>query len=149
MNVVEDAIFPGLAAALDPDRMRALLTDSALGTSDGFAIEAVRISQVHYRPNQRCTLLYDVKFRPADGGRSCTQLVKGELTARGERTADPPADLLARYRASGSRPFRDPVVHVPALPLAASVFPFDTALPGLVDACNEQHMTMLFERLWQ
>ena len=148
MNVVQDSTFPGLAQALDPDRMRALLTDSALGTSDGLAIETVRISQVHYRPNKRCTVLYDVKFRPADGGRSCTQLVAGELTARGGQPADVPADLIARYHALGQRPLRDPVVHVPALSLAASVFPFDTALPGLVDACNEQHMKTLFERLW-
>jgi aminoglycoside phosphotransferase (APT) family kinase protein len=148
MNVVQDSTFPGLAAALDPDRMRAVLSDSALGTSDGLAIEAVRIEQVHYRPNKRCTVLYDVKFRPADGGRSCTQLVAGELTAHGAQPADVPADLIARYRALGQRPLRDPVVHVPALSLAASVFPFDTALPGLVDACNEQHMKTLFERLW-
>ncbi|HEU4419489.1 MAG TPA: aminoglycoside phosphotransferase family protein, partial [Planctomycetota bacterium] len=148
MKVVQDSTFPGLAAALDPERMRALLTDSALGISDGLAIEAVRISQVHYRPSRRCTVLYDVKFRAADGGRSCTRLVAGELTARGAQPADVPADLIARYRASGQRLLRDPVVHVPALPLAASVFPFDPALPTLVDACDEQHMKTLFERLW-
>ena len=148
MTVVQDSAFPGLAMALDPERMRALLTDSALGTGNGLAIEAVRVSQVHYRPSKRCTVLYDVKFRPADGGHSYTRLVKGELTAAGALPADVPADLVARYRASSQRPLRDPVVHVPALQLAASVFPFDTALPGLVDACDEQCMRALFERLW-
>ena len=101
MTIVQDAAFPGLSTALDPERMRALLTDSALG--DGLAIEAVRVSQVHYRPSKRCTVLYDVKFRPADGGRSYTRLVKGELTAAGASPADVPADRCNTSIARGRR----------------------------------------------
>lgn len=64
----QDPALPGLAAALDPQRMRAALR-AALPEYQGGAAELLscRAKPLRYRPGKRCTMRFDLLERAADG----------------------------------------------------------------------------------
>ncbi|HVS16645.1 MAG TPA: phosphotransferase [Thermoanaerobaculia bacterium] len=141
--------FPGLPLALDPDGLRGLLSETLPECREGLGIERVSILNVQYHPQQRCSVLYALKLRRREGGRSLVQWLTAELLPAGDSPPPPDRRLAARYRASGGRPLRSPVLHLPAAHLVCYAFPYDPALPALVDACDPRLLREQLGRSWR
>jgi aminoglycoside phosphotransferase (APT) family kinase protein len=73
----------------------------------------------------------------------------GELLPGGSTPPTPRADLIDRYRESGDRPVVFPETFLAAAGLLVRAFPFDPALPELVDACDETLMKARFGHMWK
>jgi Ser/Thr protein kinase RdoA (MazF antagonist) len=146
---LQDPAFPGLPLALDPGQMGALLRETLPECREGLQIERVSLLQVQYHPQRRCSILYALKLRPPDGGRSLTQWLTAELLPQGGSPPLPERRLASRYRASGERPLRSPVIPVPSAHLVCYAFPYDPELPSLVDACDPELLKERLGRRWR
>ncbi|HVS62047.1 MAG TPA: phosphotransferase [Thermoanaerobaculia bacterium] len=149
MRRLQDPAFPGLPVALDPDGLGALLSETLPECREGLGIERASILNVQYHPQQRCSVLYALKLRRREGGRSRVQWLTAELLPAGDSPPPPDRRLAARYRESGERPLRSPVFHLPAAHLVCYAFPYDPALPSLVDACDPRLLREKLGRAWR
>ena len=112
MRRIHDPSIQGLAEALDVEQVLGQLRVALPECRNGLDAERVRIYDVQYKPRERCTILYAVKFRRPETGRSETQWLSAILLPDGEPPVVPPDGLVARYRASVERPLREPVVRL-------------------------------------
>jgi aminoglycoside phosphotransferase (APT) family kinase protein len=149
MRRIHDPSIPGLAEALDVEQVLDQLRAALPECRNGLNAERVRIYDVQYKPRERCTILYAVKFRRPETGRSETQWLSAVLLPDGEPPVVPPDDLVARYRASIERPLREPVVRLPGANLIVYGYPFDPSIPTLVDASDPDAMQGKLGRMWK
>lgn len=146
---VRDPVFPRLEAALDAAVVRDELRNELPECAAGLGVEEVKIYNVQYTPGTSCKILYSVKFRRPDTGRSETLLLSAVLLPDGRQPNRPSTTLVARYQAVGDRLLHNPVVHLPGAGLVAHVFPFDPRLPGLVGASDPETMKRKLGRMWK
>ncbi|MFN8568921.1 MAG: phosphotransferase [Kouleothrix sp.] len=74
-----DPALPGLAAALDPQRMRAALAQALPEYYDGTrTLLSCRARPLRYRPGKRCTMRFDLLERAGAGGALRTRTLYGK-----------------------------------------------------------------------
>ena len=149
MNALLDPVLPGVAAALDVDAVRDELQDAVPECRGALRVEEVKIDHVQYKPRESCVILYAVKFRSTETGRSDSQLLSAVLLRDGSSPIPPPDDLVARYRASSDRLLKVPMVHLPRMGLVAYAFPLDPQMPSLVDVCDPDTMKRHLVSIWK
>jgi hypothetical protein len=64
----QDPALPGLATAMDPQRMRVALIEALPEFRDGAELIGVRARPLRYRPGRRCTLRFDLSTRDRASG---------------------------------------------------------------------------------
>ncbi|MGH8929193.1 MAG: hypothetical protein ACRDZO_00775 [Egibacteraceae bacterium] len=129
--------LPGLAAAFDGDRMRAVIGEALAGA--GSRIDGCRPGKALYLPGDSAIVRYQLRIGSED------RIVCGRVfpdPAASQRYVDERLTPLAA-RAAG-RPetvsFSATVAHVEPLAMALSAFPVDGDLPMLVDATDPERM---------
>ena len=86
---LQDPVLPGVAIAFDVERMRDRMRESLPECRNGLGLERVRIDDVQYKPRESCVILYNVKFRHPDSGRSEAQMLSAVLVPDGRWPAPP------------------------------------------------------------
>ena len=132
MTRLSDTALPGLAIALEVDAFLELMRQALPECDDELMLVEARIDGVHYRPGQSCNIIYKVKFRDVESGRTVSQLLSGWVLREDERPVAPSDDLLARFRAtlaarrrSRKNVLSTPVIELPNVPMVVHAFPFD------------------------
>ncbi len=148
MKTLVDSAFPHLATALNPEEILGEFRRTLPVRVEGRELTEVQIFDVHYRPQQICRILYQLKFRKAGAGRSTRQLLAAVLLKEGDRLPAIPADLPDRFQAKGKSVIKDPVVHLPHLGMVAYSYPFDPSLPNLIDALDATAVKGALARSW-
>jgi len=148
MKQLHDPLFPGLSTALNVDEMLPILA-RGLVKEDEFQILSISVSDVRYRPGDRCWVLYRIKGR--DARRRTRRTMLSVRVLRREDSPDAPVseEVMRRYRAHDLACFGRPAVYLPSVHMMAYAFPIDTSLPGLLDAVDPVEMRKRLSRLWQ
>jgi hypothetical protein len=132
-----DPALPSLAVALDPARMRVILSEHLAASSAGHGVdvrvERCRIERVRYKPGRSCLVCYALEIRIDDA----SDVRSHTLCAR----MYPPGQSVSRYARAARLPLEDtspfaPLLHLPALDMIVWSFPNErklTSLPRLVD----------------
>ena len=164
MPRLSDPSLPGLAVALDAERMRerlgrALARPDEPSHSSGpgrrptsrrppINVERVAILDVQYRPGESCIVLYKVKLRDTESGRGWGATLAGWIHPPGTQVPRPGADQIARYAAVAEPSLGDPVIRLTDPAMIVFVSPLDPRLPRLVDASDPSEMKVRLGRLW-
>jgi aminoglycoside phosphotransferase (APT) family kinase protein len=139
-----DPVLPGLATALQADRVREMLQRSLPECSEKFRLEDLKTRSVRYEPGRRCMLLYTARFRGPRGGRSGSWPLAAIVLPEGRTPPDPSA---GRRSPRGS-PVRTAFVRVPECGMAIYPYPFDPLLPELARACNTVEVRQALMAAW-
>ena len=148
MRQLFDPAIPSLVTALDQNAVLEMLHRAL--AERGVALDSIRlkIRDVQYKPGVHCRLLYKIKFRNPQTGRTVRQLLSVQLLRTDESVPSPSQELLARYKALGERVIPTPMLYLPKARMVLYAFPIDTSLPSLFDAIDRATMKQHLNRIW-
>jgi len=148
MRQLFDPAIPSLVTALDQNAVLEMLHRAL--AERGVALDSIRlkIRDVQYKPGVHCRLLYKIKFRNPQTGRTVRQLLSVQLLRTDESVPSPSQELLARYKALGERVIPTPMLYLPKAHMVLYAFPIDTSLPSLFDAIDRATMKQHLNRIW-
>jgi hypothetical protein len=110
----QDPALPGLATALDPERMRQALFEALPEFREGNSIPLrVRARPLRYRPGKRCTMRFDIWTRDSRTGAYARQTLYGKAYHKRDKAASVFAEMGMLAESDAVRAGR--VVLAPAL----------------------------------
>ena len=152
-----EATFPGLPIATDPERMLALFR-AHLRMLPGKALNIQRCSPFRFRCRQggsqgRCVLQYTLRMADPQTGREWDQWVTGLLYADPDEAVRVRQEMEVsnpRIQVPGNRLALEPVGFIPELQMPIEVFPYDrklTTLGAVMDGALDGLDSRLLARL--
>jgi hypothetical protein len=148
-NHALDAALPGMATALNVERMLELLCRHVPEIGPEVELHDGRILEVQYRAGSECLVSYRLKVRARPDGRTRSCDVHARVLGAAERPLGLSEQVRERFSALGQSPLRTPYVLLPAQGLEVFVHPADPVLVQLVEAMDPKYMRSAFSELWR
>jgi hypothetical protein len=149
LNDISDSVFPDLATVFNPERMVAIAQEALAPFGSAYGILAAKVMDVNYDPGNRCNLLFQFKVRKKSGGRTRRQMVTVRLLKTGEEAPDGPGpEEIRRFEQAHAGYLPGPYVCVEEPRMVLSTFPYDPAMPWMVEGLDTTRMKHRLSRLW-
>ena len=149
LNDLSDPVYPDIATVLDPEKMKGIIAEAVAPLDDSREILEAKVADVNYDPGNRCNLLFELKVRKRSGGRTRRQMMTARLLQAGEEAPAPPkAKEVKRFKEAHASHLPGPFIVTKKPPIVLATFPYDPAMPWMVDGLDAQQMRRSLSRLW-
>jgi len=145
-----DSKMPGLAIALDTNQISEMLVEALKKQGHSLELLSLKISNIQYIPEERCRILYKIKFRHLPTGRYARQLLSARLLTTDESKPSVPSILIKKYQefAYENKVLPAPVLFLKKIRMIVYSFPLDLSLPWFFDLLDSSSFKILLKKRW-